>query len=162
MNSVKEMKIRRHWFDSYLASGNINGSKMSICGAYYTCPCCGYQTLIERGINDICPLCNWEDDGQDDPNADKIFGGLNGDYSLTQARHNFGAHFVIHSPQEDTRIGGPDTDTALAAKRLVVHAFDQMDNTNDLVRGQLCIQIEEGLSILESEVQRRIREFEGG
>ena len=27
------------------------------------CPCCGYRTLQERGIYEICPVCYWEDDG---------------------------------------------------------------------------------------------------
>lgn len=27
-----------------------------------TCLCCGYRTLDERGIFDICPVCFWEDD----------------------------------------------------------------------------------------------------
>ncbi|HEY6234893.1 MAG TPA: CPCC family cysteine-rich protein, partial [Candidatus Elarobacter sp.] len=41
---------------------------------------------------DICDLCWWEDDGQDDPNADHVAGGPNSDYSLTEARHNFAIH----------------------------------------------------------------------
>jgi len=28
----------------------------------YSCPCCGYLTLPERGAYDICPVCFWEDD----------------------------------------------------------------------------------------------------
>lgn len=28
----------------------------------FTCPCCGYRTLNERGAYDICPVCFWEDD----------------------------------------------------------------------------------------------------
>ncbi|WP_446470290.1 CPCC family cysteine-rich protein [Xenorhabdus stockiae] len=27
------------------------------------CPCCCYLTLIERGQYDVCPVCQWEDDG---------------------------------------------------------------------------------------------------
>lgn len=38
---------------------------------------------------DICPVCFWEDDGQDDYNADVIRGGPNGSLSLTQARKNY-------------------------------------------------------------------------
>ena len=53
------------------------------------CPCCGYRTLDERGGYDICPVCYWEDDGQDDEDADVVKGGPNGDLSLTQARQNF-------------------------------------------------------------------------
>jgi hypothetical protein len=27
-----------------------------------TCPCCGYKTLPEKHLYDICPICFWEDD----------------------------------------------------------------------------------------------------
>jgi hypothetical protein len=37
----------------------------------------------------ICPVCFWEDDGQDDRNADEVVGGPNYELSLTQARQNF-------------------------------------------------------------------------
>ena len=30
------------------------------------CACCGHATLSERGVYQICPVCFWEDDGQDD------------------------------------------------------------------------------------------------
>src|SRR5579885_3179586 len=41
-------------------------------GVKYSCPCCGYKTLDERGGYDICPVCFWEDDGQDDADATPI------------------------------------------------------------------------------------------
>ena len=55
----------------------------------YRCPCCGCRTLGERGGFEICPVCFWEDDGQDDADADTVRGGPNGSLSLTQARQNF-------------------------------------------------------------------------
>jgi hypothetical protein len=36
-----------------------------------TCPACGYMTLPARASFDICPICFWEDDGQDDPEEEK-------------------------------------------------------------------------------------------
>jgi hypothetical protein len=60
-------------------------------GGPYACPCCRYLTLGERGGFEICDVCFWEDDGQDDPDADAVLGGPNGDLSLTQARDNFAA-----------------------------------------------------------------------
>ena len=59
--------------------------------AAHRCPCCRYQTLDERGSFEICPVCHWEDDGQDDPDADEVRGGPNGSLSLAQARPNFDA-----------------------------------------------------------------------
>ena len=55
----------------------------------YRCPCCKCLTLHERGGYEICPVCFWEDDGQDDPYADEMSGGSNGEMSLTQARSNY-------------------------------------------------------------------------
>ncbi|MGW9133071.1 CPCC family cysteine-rich protein [Streptomyces sp. NPDC055681] len=55
----------------------------------YRCPCCGFLTLDERGTYEICPVCFWEDDGQDDHDADRVRGGPNGRLSLTEARRNF-------------------------------------------------------------------------
>jgi hypothetical protein len=55
----------------------------------YRCPCCGYKTLFGRGGYEICPVCCWEDDGQDSPDADLVLGGPNGRLSLTEARGNF-------------------------------------------------------------------------
>lgn len=49
-------------------------------------PCCGYPTLDEKNLYDICILCNLQDDGQDDLDADLIKCGLNGHYSLIEAR----------------------------------------------------------------------------
>lgn len=53
------------------------------------CPCCFYLTLTERAEYETCPVCGWEDDGQDDKSADEVWGGPNGNLSLTQARYNF-------------------------------------------------------------------------
>jgi len=55
------------------------------------CPCCGFKTNGERGSYEICAVCFWEDDGQDDHNADEVLGGPNGDLSLTVARANYRA-----------------------------------------------------------------------
>jgi hypothetical protein len=37
----------------------------------------------------MCPVCYWEDDGQDDLDADIVRGGPNKNLSLTEARNNF-------------------------------------------------------------------------
>ena len=53
------------------------------------CPCCKYKTLSARGQDEICPVCFWHDDGQDDEDADSVMGGPNKDLSLTKGRKNF-------------------------------------------------------------------------
>lgn len=55
----------------------------------YRCPCCRYKTLYGRAGYEICKVCFWEDDGQDDHDADDARGGPNGELSLKQARLNF-------------------------------------------------------------------------
>jgi hypothetical protein len=57
----------------------------------YLCPCCDFRTLQGRGGFEICSVCFWEDDGQDDPHADEVWGGPNRDLSLTAARANYAA-----------------------------------------------------------------------
>ena len=66
-----------------------NVFKVPLPGVNYACPCCGYKTLTERGGYEICPVCFWEDDGQDDQDADDVRDGPNDTLSLTQARANF-------------------------------------------------------------------------
>lgn len=55
----------------------------------YECPCCHYMTLHERGGYEICPVCYWEDDGQDEHDAEEIRGGPNENLSLRDAQRNF-------------------------------------------------------------------------
>src|SRR5437870_13916645 len=58
----------------------------------FRCPCCMHKTLHSRGAFEICPVCFWEDDGQDDHDADGVRGGPNSTLSLSDARKNFKFH----------------------------------------------------------------------
>lgn len=60
------------------------------------CPCCKIDTILEKGGFEICPVCSWQDDGQDDDSADEIFGGPNQDYSLKEARNNFKERNIMY------------------------------------------------------------------
>jgi hypothetical protein len=60
-------------------------------GGPYACPCCASLTVPTRGQYESCPVCYWEDDGQDDHDADLVRLGPNGPLSLTQARTNYAA-----------------------------------------------------------------------
>jgi cysteine-rich CPCC protein len=57
-------------------------------GVRYACPCCRYLTLTTRGWYEICPVCGWEDDGQDYHDAEELRGGAN-KVSLQEARSNY-------------------------------------------------------------------------
>jgi hypothetical protein len=58
-------------------------------GVSYACPCCKHLTLSSRGHFEICDVCFWEDDGQDEHDADVVRGGPNHDLSLRQAQLNY-------------------------------------------------------------------------
>jgi len=64
-----------------------------------SCPCCGYKTLETRNEFEICKICWWEDDGQDNLHADDVWGGPNYEVSLTQARH-FYLTIGIYNPEQ--------------------------------------------------------------
>ncbi|MBS0657880.1 MAG: hypothetical protein JSR82_06485 [Verrucomicrobia bacterium] len=53
------------------------------------CPCCRHRTLHRRARFEVCPVCLWEDDGQDDSDATTVRGGPNGALSLAAARANY-------------------------------------------------------------------------
>ena len=81
------------WFESYLRFlDEQDHSKAPRLGEFYLCPCCRFPTLEERGGYDICSICWWEDDGQNDDTANLVTGGPNKGYSLTAARRNFLDH----------------------------------------------------------------------
>ena len=85
------------------------------------CPCCHMPTLVERAVFDICPTCDWEDDGQDSDDADTVRGGPNADYSLTEARANFASHLTMYRP-DDTRAFTRSTSDR-ETKRAMVESF---------------------------------------
>jgi hypothetical protein len=88
--SPEELERRTKWFSRYVeALENRSVVEPENDGYLYRCPCCGFRTLKERGGYNICPVCFWEDDGQDDPDAGIVRGGPNGSLSLAQARMNF-------------------------------------------------------------------------
>lgn len=101
MTTGNNEQINRQWFDFYMKElQNSSAIKHKKFDNYFLCPCCCFPTLTERRGYEICFLCNWEDDGQDNHNADKILGGPNGDYSLTEARSNFGKYFTSYRPAD--------------------------------------------------------------
>ena len=102
MSSRGDWASRRAWFEqckANLGSGILQPSQNRV---DYTCLCCGYPTLGERGSYEIYGIRNWEDDGQDDPRADETWGGPNRDYSLAEARLYFAAHQTMY--RESDRI----------------------------------------------------------
>jgi hypothetical protein len=83
-SSPDEYARRLAWSDEYTARVNARPRDLPL-----RCPCCGCKTLAERTAFEICEVCYWEDDGQDDGDADEWRGGPNGSLSLTEARANY-------------------------------------------------------------------------
>lgn len=125
------------------------------------CPCCGYVTLHERGGYEICPLCGWEDDGQDHPHADEVWGGPNGDLSLAEARRNFRDHLTMYRAGEDTRVGGEDSPAEARAKRAILAAFHRLSAHPPAPEVErLWASVDENEAVLDAELHRRIWEYE--
>nr|WP_242689216.1 CPCC family cysteine-rich protein [Pedobacter sp. SYSU D00535] len=78
---LADFSTRRNAFDNFIKDNNLK---------LFTCPGCGFPTLVERGVHDICDVCNWQDDNQDEESADEIWGGPNSRLSLTDNRLNIG------------------------------------------------------------------------
>ena len=95
----EELDRRRQWFDWYVdLIENHSVVAEAKEGDFYPCPCCGFKTLGARGGFEMCKVCFWEDDGQDDHDADMVRGGPNGKVSLTQARAKYKA-FAAYKEQ---------------------------------------------------------------
>ena len=99
---------------------------------FYTCPCCGYNTLRERGGYEICYLCDWEDDGQDDSDADKVRGGPNGDYSLTEARENFEKYYTQYRPSDTRAFRLSVGRNEVELKKRIIDKFDKLMSSNNV------------------------------
>ncbi len=74
----------------------------------YRCPCCGYRTLETAGADELCPVCWWEDDGQEDENAAEVRLTVNGQLSLSEAREHFVLCGASH-PRYVTFVRQPQT-----------------------------------------------------
>ncbi|MGH9606971.1 MAG: CPCC family cysteine-rich protein [Terracidiphilus sp.] len=62
----------------------------------FRCPCCGYRTLETAGALALCPVCWWEDDGQEDEDAAEVRQTVNGQLSLKEARAHFSLFGAAH------------------------------------------------------------------
>jgi hypothetical protein len=94
-------ELSKRWFDFYISEiESAPFTEFKKIDDYFLCPCCHFPTLSTRGSFDICLLCNWEDDGQDNHNADKVLGGPNQSYSLTEARDNFKKYLTSYRPSD--------------------------------------------------------------
>lgn len=92
---LEDFHYRRMLLDNFISQSAIK---------LFTCPGCGYPTLTERDGYEICSVCNWEDDGQDDKEADEIWGGPNHQLSLTENRVRIGKQLKVIAESLDGEI----------------------------------------------------------
>jgi hypothetical protein len=119
-----ELAKRRAFFNSQSPRGGPEKVSWPI---RFACPCCGYPTLEdERSNYDICGLCYWEDDGQDDADADEVRGGPNHEYSLSEARQNFVRFLTMLEPGRGGAAGRRESEEAQRLKRELITVFDEM------------------------------------
>jgi hypothetical protein len=62
----------------------------------FRCPCCGCKTLQVPGAMALCPVCWWEDDGQEDRDASEVRLTVNGTLSLQKAREYYAQCGAAH------------------------------------------------------------------
>ena len=77
---------------------------------------------------EICGLCDWEDDGQDDDDADQIAGGPNSNYSLTEARGNFEKHLTMYRPSDTIAFSRLNKEKIKEIKKIYDDIFLLTDN----------------------------------
>ncbi|MEI3790168.1 MULTISPECIES: CPCC family cysteine-rich protein [unclassified Chryseobacterium] len=75
--SYIEEKIKK----LYQLSINVNGTPKEL----FTCPCCNYKTILEKGNYQICRVCFWEDDGGKDESKYSHVNHM----TLKEAKDNF-------------------------------------------------------------------------
>ena len=134
---------RRRWFDAHANDGPL--------GPRFTCPCCGYPTLDERSGYDICVLCHWEDDGQDDDSADAVWGGPNGWLSLSEARRRFQTHSIHLSYARENEVCSDIRPDELRILRALLDAFDAMPGGSPTDQARLWLVIKD--------CERRLRQL---
>ncbi|MEF3354919.1 CPCC family cysteine-rich protein [Paenibacillus sp. GYB006] len=92
----------------------------------FACPCCGYPTLeIQNYGYEVCILCGWEDDGQRDDQADKVWGGANQEYSLTVAKEIFKQHFLGY--HDNKVLKSQKREAVIHANKQLMEAYDQLE-----------------------------------
>lgn len=89
--------------DCLLEAGFDTSEVVGVEVTLQSCPCCGRAVLAERNSYEICKVCWWEDDGQDNARADTVMGGPNYGLSLTQGRVNFLIHGISEPSRNDLR-----------------------------------------------------------
>lgn len=135
-----EFKNRRKMFDNLIeqSGGSINIGEVKyrtdtparVKVIKFTCPCCGYPTLTERKGFEMCIICGWEDEGQDDKNLNEIR-SPNG-ISLLEGRKNFEKTFDSNiAANVDSK---KTKENYLSIKKELISSFEELyKNSKDKI-----------------------------
>ena len=84
---ISEILKRREYFDMSFGPIERCDARRDISFRLSnSCPICGYMTLSSRCDHHICGIRSWQDDGQDNPEADKNYIGPNDAHSINMFR----------------------------------------------------------------------------
>jgi hypothetical protein len=124
------------------------------------CPCCGYATLVARNVYNVCRLCNWEDDGQDDVDADAVRRGPNAGHSLAQARANFKRFRVMYAPGRDPRTIGATSELEFTTKGRLMVALERLRRCQRSEIERINLEVAGLERILYEEALRRVLAYD--
>jgi hypothetical protein len=142
-----ELRSRKKWFLQYINNLELKSIFKECNVTEFCCPCCNFPTLPERGAYHICPLCFWEDDGQDEPYHEEVWGGPNGDYSLSEARNNFSLYLTCYRPGDKKAF---ETNTAKNhLKKQLIEKYEDLKASNDK---RLCQKIKDEIKKLKDQL----------
>lgn len=110
----------------------------------YLCPCCAMPTLDRRARYLICPICYWEDDGEeyDGPeieNSNLRYCGPNG-YALVAARGNFRKFHTMYRPEDIEAFEREQSEMPM--KKAMYKAYEKAMSTNSDVDWEMALKLE--------------------
>lgn len=109
---VKDFKKRRAFFKQYLQLYHVQK---------YVCESCGFPVLDDKGVYDVCIICNWEDNGYNDEQAEDPNHSCTEKLTLTAYRIQI-AKEILEQPQ-----------TVKDFKRIIkaIYRYDRFEESYD-------------------------------
>lgn len=94
----------------------------------FKCACCEYPTLTEKGMFEICSLCQWEDDGF---NTDGAMGPNH--MPLPYAKQNFQAHLDKYDATDQRHLS-QNKESVRKLKLDIIQLYQQLAQSQDVGR----------------------------
>lgn len=128
---VKDGAVYHFWKNEELLEGiqsiGIRADEVIGDMKLIACPCCGANTLSERHGWDICPVCDWEDDGTDNKDASLYFSGPNKGLQLTAAR----IIFILADISNPHKTNSQDEETSI--EKFIRSRFFEIDKEKGII-----------------------------